>query len=316
MTMGAIPSSTKRGTSSNRRLSVTSGNGNTARKPPNPGTTSKPSRPPMGRKSMIPRVGRENVVPPSPANSATASTAASRRRSIGGGGHERPAGRRQSLLPPSAPPSVVKSDPRPITDKAFQLKCIKRLLQFLEQVGYPFPITQKSLTRPSAKDFSNIVTFMLQLVDPSFQTGGMKLEDEVCMNFKNIGYPFTISKTALVAAGSPHTWPTLLAALTWLMEHLQCRQHEQNKDDLRSTEAFNSLSELNAKTDRAFFQFLGESYQAFMKGDNEMIEQLENDLVQRFEYDDQLLMEESERMTDVNATLLEQIETMKEEINE
>lgn len=100
------------------------------------------------------------------------------------------------------------------------------------------------------------------------------------------------------------------------MEHLQCRQHEQNKDDLRSTEAFNSLSELNAKTDRAFFQFLGESYQAFMKGDNEMIEQLENDLVQRFEYDDQLLMEESERMTDVNATLLEQIETMKEEINE
>jgi SMC interacting uncharacterized protein involved in chromosome segregation len=31
-------------------------------------------------------------------------------------------------------------------------------------------------------------------------------------------YPFPLSKTALVAVGSPHHWPPCLAALTWLIE--------------------------------------------------------------------------------------------------
>lgn len=270
---------------------------------------------------MIPRVGRENVVPPSPSRSerssvTTASTAASRRRSIGGGGNERPASRRHSLLPPAAAAPVVKTDPRPITEKPFQIKCIKRLLQFLEKAGYPYPITQKSLSRPSSKDFANIVTFMLRCVDPSFQTGGMKLEDEICMNFKNIGYPFTVSKTALVAAGSPHTWPTLLAALTWLMEHLECRQADMPPDELHSERPFESLSELDTKTDKAFFQYLGESYKAFMRGDNAMTEKLENDLISRFEYDDKLLEAEIERVTDLNATLLERVQILRQEIDQ
>ena len=48
-----------------------------------------------------------------------------------------------------------------------------------------------------------------------------KIEDEIALGFKSLGYPFNISKTALVAAGSSHTWPTLLLALTWLIELLE-----------------------------------------------------------------------------------------------
>ena len=36
-------------------------------------------------------------------------------------------------------------------------------------------------------------------------------------------YPFSISKTALVAVGSPHTWPSLLASLIWLVDLLSVR---------------------------------------------------------------------------------------------
>jgi SMC interacting uncharacterized protein involved in chromosome segregation len=42
--------------------------------------------------------------------------------------------------------------------------------------------------------------------------------------FKKLKYPFQISKTALVAVGSPHTWPTLLGALVWLAELLAYRE--------------------------------------------------------------------------------------------
>ena len=38
--------------------------------------------------------------------------------------------------------------------------------------------------------------------------------------FKAFQYPHSISKTSLSAVGSPHAWPQLLGALTWLVELL------------------------------------------------------------------------------------------------
>ena len=56
-------------------------------------------------------------------------------------------------------------------------------------------------------------------VDPHLKNQG-KIEDEVPALFKRLRYPYTISKSALFAVGSPHTWPGLLAALVWLTELL------------------------------------------------------------------------------------------------
>ena len=38
------------------------------------------------------------------------------------------------------------------------------------------------------------------------------------MIFRQLRYPFQISKSALYAVGSQHTWPSLLTALTWLVQ--------------------------------------------------------------------------------------------------
>lgn len=268
-------------------------------------SSTKKSRPPRGRKSMIPSVGRENVLPATPASSRrprkqSTSTGNHRgRKSMGGD-------RRQSLLlvPPSSMPA--RTDSRPISDRAYQQDCVRRLLEFLQKVGYDQPISPKSLTRPSGKDFQNIVTFMLRLVDPNFQDGSMKIEDEVSMNFRAMGYPFTVSKTALVAAGSPHTWPTLLAALTWLMERIQCMEnYRQGEDD--DPEQFDSLEELDAQTDRVFFKYLSSAYTAFLKGDEKLTEELENALADRFERDDAIIEQEIEQMTDKNALIVEKL---------
>jgi kinetochore protein NDC80 len=276
----------------NRRKSVDPN----SRAPSNPKV-----RPPRGRVSMIPRVGRENLVPATPPSATAKQVSQStghRRSSVGGD-------RRQSSIPPSVP---SRTDPRPVTDKAYQQECIKRLLNFLMEKGYEHPISHKSLARPSGKDFTNIVTFMLRRVDPNFQDGTLKMEDEVSMNFRAMGYPFPVSKTALVAAGSPHTWPTLLAALTWLMERIQCIENIAPEDGESGN--FESLEELETKTDKAFFKYLSAAYTAFLRGDEPMTEQLENALADRFERDDGIIEQEIEQMTDKNAVIVERINNL------
>ena len=52
---------------------------------------------------------------------------------------------------------------------------------------------------------------------------GVKMEEEVPRVLKMLGYPFNISKSSMHAAGTPHTWPYLLAALVWMVELVKVR---------------------------------------------------------------------------------------------
>jgi kinetochore protein NDC80 len=153
---------------------------------------------------------------------------------------------------------------------------------------------------------------MLRKVDPSFQDGTLKMEDEVAMNFKAMGYPFGVSKTALVAAGSPHTWPTLLAALAWLATRIQCMEGlmlAQEEDD-NQTGHFESLEELETETDRFFFKYLSASYSAFLKGDEKLRDELMSGLADKLESDDTILLQEIEEMTDRNASIVEKMNNL------
>jgi SMC interacting uncharacterized protein involved in chromosome segregation len=231
--------------------------------------------------------------------------------------------RRGSILPP--PPQFPHSngmmkqekDPRIASDnKPLQQKCIRDLLDYLLDNGYQYPISQKSLSRPSGKEFSNILTFMLRRVDPNFQNNSqMKFEDEVAMNFKCLGYPCSISKTALVAAGTAHTWPSLLAALTWLMERLQCIELDREEDILNNPQGtdFESVEELVIKSETAFYQYLGKSYAAFLTENMQELERMEVALSNRFMKDDEVLEQHIERITDVNASLVDKITKLEQE---
>jgi SMC interacting uncharacterized protein involved in chromosome segregation len=122
------------------------------------------------------------------------------------------------------------SDPRPISDKSFQNACIRSLIAYLTSHGYDQPISPKALSTPTGKEFLHIVQFLFRMVDPNIKFVS-KTEEEVPMLFKRVGYPFAISKSALAAVGSPHTWPGLLAALSWLVELLV---YEENANASKS----------------------------------------------------------------------------------
>lgn len=113
----------------------------------------------------------------------------------------------------------IGKDPRPIREKAFQLNCIKNLIGFLAKSGYDKPISQKILTAPSTKDFQQIFKFLYSQIDPTYEFG-KKFEDEVPGLLKGIRYPYAgdISKSSLLAVGSIHAWPSLLAMLNWIVE--------------------------------------------------------------------------------------------------
>ncbi len=120
--------------------------------------------------------------------------------------------------------ATIGKDPRPIREKPFQLNCIKNLINFLTKAGYDKPISQKILTAPSTKDFQNIFKFLYAQLDPTFEFG-KKFEDEVPGLLKGIRYPYAgdISKSSLLAVGSIHAWPFLLAMLNWMVELIMVR---------------------------------------------------------------------------------------------
>jgi kinetochore protein NDC80 len=123
----------------------------------------------------------------------------------------------------AAGPTKTIDDPRNIKDKAFIRAAQHRLIEFLVQNNYDRQISPKQLDAPTTKDYLHILIFLYNKIDPLFQLSQNVSEDVPAM-FKRLRYPFNISKSHLQAVGSPHAWPSLLAALVWLVELLEYEQ--------------------------------------------------------------------------------------------
>ena len=108
-------------------------------------------------------------------------------------------------------------DPRPLGDKAYISSCVRQLISFLSSRGFDSALSPKTLAAPTTKEFAGLSLFLFRQADENFKFGS-KTEDDVPIVFKQLRYPFQISKSALYAVGSPHTWPSLLTALTWLVQ--------------------------------------------------------------------------------------------------
>ncbi|KAI8466535.1 MAG: hypothetical protein J3K34DRAFT_524465 [Monoraphidium minutum] len=159
----------------------------------------------------------------------------------------------------------LKQDPRPLGDKNFLNACIRTVITYLSTHGYPYAVSPKVLTSPTGKDFAQIVQFLFQRFDTSMKAFG-KVEDEVPLFFKRLNYPFQISKSALFAVGSPHSWPSVLAALTWLVELLN---YEEKAEEAAADPAGpGALDNERQRSERAFYEYVSGSYRSFLSGDD------------------------------------------------
>src|SRR5690606_23100698 len=120
-----------------------------------------------------------------------------------------------------------------IGSKEYTRDCIEKLVKFLASRRYPAVVTKKALKSPTAKEFREILEFLVRQVDPGFsfemekpasagsltkqqlqqlqQQQQQQFEVEVPALFRRFGYPFSLGQRSLSTI-SPLVWPTLLAA--------------------------------------------------------------------------------------------------------
>ena len=150
-------------------------------------------------------------------------------------------------------------DPRNISDKSYMHRSIRKLIHYLAEHGYDRAISPQILTAPTTKDFVHILSFLLRSIDPNFKFAG-KYEDELPGVLRSLGYPYNVSKSALQAVGSPHTWPHLLAALSWLVDLLK---YAEVVFEPEAGESFD-----NDDGNKLFIDYLTKGYQLFLSGDD------------------------------------------------
>ncbi|XP_064006418.1 kinetochore protein NDC80 homolog isoform X2 [Pogoniulus pusillus] len=201
-------------------------------------------------------------------------------------------------------------DPRPLHDKAFVQQCIKRLSEFLAENGYAHSVSIKSLQSPSVKDFLKIFTFIYGFLCPSYELPGSKFEEEIPRLFKELGYPFALSKSSMYTVGAPHTWPQMVAALLWLIDCVKLfSAMRENAAAFDDDQSWGGETEDGIVHNKLFMDYAVKCYELFMKGADTFEEQdaeLEAKLKELFKVDEsrtEELVAENRRLSEELARL-------------
>lgn len=173
------------------------------------------------------------------------------------------------------------SDPRPIGDRAYTKQCVNKLSSYLRAAGFAGSgASARALSKPTQRDFEDVSRFLISRLDPSWRPE-RKFEDEFVDLFKMLHYPFAISRTALAAVGTSHTWPPLLAALTWLVDLIVQAENIKNMSSSSTSTAENDDDDDDGGG--RFHEFASGAYGLFLSGDDEAVAQLRGRLEAAFE---------------------------------
>jgi len=217
--------------------------------------------------------------------------------------------------------SNLTKDPRPIRDKNYQHICANNIINYLQLSAFPGAVTAKTLAQPTAKDFQTIFKYLYNRMDPTYQfgAGGRKFEDEVVSTLKSLRYPFAdqISKSQLMAVGSMHSWPGMLAMLNWLVEMVMCQEKlgtgefDQDIHLLKAaTDSQSAGAEIPNHAEQLFFAYLSRAYGVFLAGEDDFTE-MEKELADNFDRKNEHTLKEIEKLEAENEDLLAQVKTLR-----
>jgi len=199
--------------------------------------------------------------------------------------------------------SQLRVDSRPINEKSFQHDCIRKLTAYLTTHGYNVAISTKLLAAPSSKEVLNIVQFLFHQLDPNFKFSA-KLEEDVPLMFKRVGYPSQISKSALYAAGSPHTWPGLLAALAWLVDLLVYQEKKETGDE---------EAPFDDNGSKLILEYVNRSYECFLGGDDDECERLDIEFKKQFDDSKLQLDDKKQKLENLATEVQAKLQTLKKQ---
>ena len=119
-------------------------------------------------------------------------------------------------------------DIRPTRDASWQKMAQMEIYEYLMEnktdMEIPF-LTPAVLRSPTSKQFEEIWKFLVLELDPDWVAENQKVQDEFVPVMKDLQYPFaeTITKSALSAINSPHSWAAITAALHWMVRQARVR---------------------------------------------------------------------------------------------
>ncbi|CAL4919186.1 unnamed protein product [Urochloa decumbens] len=118
---------------------------------------------------------------------------------------------------------------------------------------------------PAAKDIQTALRLLLERID--FPPNEATFEDDLIQALRLLGCPYKITRSALKAPGTPHSWPPLLSVLHWLTLFAQY------------CDAEDSFAPKAPSNDLMFY--ITQGYRLFLSGDDDAVEALDKEYLSK-----------------------------------
>ncbi|CAL4925534.1 unnamed protein product [Urochloa decumbens] len=118
---------------------------------------------------------------------------------------------------------------------------------------------------PAARDIQAALRLLLERVD--FPPNEATFEDDLVQSLKVLGCPYKITRSALKAPGTPHSWPPLLSVLHWLTQFAK----------LCDAEAAAALE----APPNDLMAYTTQGYRHFLSGDDDVVEALDEEYLSK-----------------------------------
>ncbi|SBS85381.1 hypothetical protein POVCU2_0031140 [Plasmodium ovale curtisi] len=172
-------------------------------------------------------------------------------------------------------------------DKTDKKENVKTLIRYLGWKNYSGTISPNLFKNPSMTDLINIWNFIFKHVDPLIEVNKDNYGEVVLSFYKDIGYPYTISKSTLVAPTTGLQYNTHLSALAWLCQLLifeaECFNDINEEKDINMSDDFNEICEIKME------DFILYSYRSYIskeeKNGNDMLNAKLDKEIEKLKYD-------------------------------
>lgn len=126
---------------------------------------------------------------------------------------------------PSSSQSI--KDPRDLRNRALQAKMRQDVVTWLQITGFDAP--SNFLQSITGKDYGAVFQHLVRLLDPAWPFNPeQKWEHQFLPPLQALRYPYSqgLDLKWLPTPAAPHSWPSLLAVLHWLVEMGKVDQNE------------------------------------------------------------------------------------------
>jgi kinetochore protein NDC80 len=225
----------------------------------------------------------------------------------------------QSFFQATPAAAGIPRDPRPLKDRAFQVRIGQELMDYMTQNNFELEMKHtlsiNVLKSPTQKDFVSMFQWLYHRIDPShrFQKN---LDQELPPILKQLRYPYerSINKSSILAVGGQN-WHTFLGVLHWMMQLAQMLDgYSQGHYDNACIE-----SGIDVTGDRIIFGFLSNGYKDWLAmdedaGDDDVERVLAphiEAMAEAFDDSNSKYTSELEMLEAENARLLREIEDLQ-----